>query len=93
MVTIYQLIWNNNPEDTHPQDMNEITVKNLNKMEEEQEMVSISHLHMKDKRITTLVIIQILHGREIGHIRGWTIKFANSPHVLAMAALDSISMG
>jgi len=32
MVTIYQVIFINNPQDTHPQDMIQIRAKNLNKM-------------------------------------------------------------
>jgi hypothetical protein len=50
MVTIYQPIFSNNPEDTHPQDMMQIRVKNLNKMVSEQEMVSTLYPHMKDKK-------------------------------------------
>jgi hypothetical protein len=72
MVTIYQLIISNNPEDTHPQDMIQIRVENLNKMVQEQEMVSTLYLHMKGKRVTKLVIKNILHERtEMGSTDQW----------------------
>jgi hypothetical protein len=72
MATIYQLIFNNNPEDIHPQDMIQIRVKNLNKMVQEQEMVSTLYLRMKDKRITKLVKKNILHERrEMGYTDQW----------------------